>query len=106
MTTDTAVNVTKRVVEDKGKKRSYTRVVECLDNSCCIFIVPLDEIPYIDYPEIFFSRHESVTMPFRYIADVKTFTTKEGDQKAIKKPLMPPGMLELLKKDNEMTLDF
>lgn len=69
-------------------------------------LVPLNEIPYIDYPEIFFSRHESVTMPFRYIAETKTITTKEGEQKTIKKPLMPPGMLELLKKDNEMTLDF
>ncbi|KAI7889609.1 SAM-dependent RNA methyltransferase [Mucor mucedo] len=85
MTTDTAVNVTKRVVEDK---------------------IPLDKIPYIDYPEIFFSRHESVTMPFRYIAETKTITTKAGEEKTIKKPLMPPGMLELLKKDNEMTLDF
>lgn len=72
----------------------------------CIWIVPLDEVPYIDYPEIFFSRHESVTMPFRYIAETKTITTKDGEQKTIKKPLMPPGMLELLKKDNEMTLDF
>jgi ribosome biogenesis SPOUT family RNA methylase Rps3 len=69
-------------------------------------LVPLDEIPYIDYPEIFFSRKESVTMPFRYIAEVKTVTTKDGQEKTIKKPLMPPGMLELLKKDNEMTLEF
>ncbi|RCH90498.1 hypothetical protein CU098_000082 [Rhizopus stolonifer] len=84
MTTDTAVNVTRIIVEDK---------------------VPFEDIPFIDYPEIFFSRSESVTMPFRYIAETKTVTTKEGE-KTIKKPLMPPGMLELLKKDNEMTLDF
>jgi ribosome biogenesis SPOUT family RNA methylase Rps3 len=45
-------------------------------------------------------------MPFRYIAEKKTVKTKDGEQKEIKKPLMPPGMLELLKKDNEMTLDF
>ncbi|KAG0174806.1 hypothetical protein DFQ28_004457 [Apophysomyces sp. BC1034] len=85
MTTDTAVNVTKRVVEDR---------------------IPLDEVPYIDHPEIRFSRHESVTMPFRYIAETKTITTKDGQQKTVKKPLMPPGMLELIKKDNEMSLDF
>ena len=69
-------------------------------------LVPFEEIPFIDYPEIFFSRNESVTMPFRYIAEKKTVKTKDGEQKEIKKPLMPPGMLELLKKDNEMTLDF
>ncbi|KAG9294806.1 hypothetical protein G9A89_008498 [Geosiphon pyriformis] len=62
MTTDTALLVTKRVVEDK---------------------VPLHEIPYIDYPEIKLDTTESVVstikfwriignlfqiMPFRYIA--------------------------------------
>lgn len=69
-------------------------------------LVPFEEIPFIDYPEILFSRHESVTMPFRYIAEQKTITTKTGEEKVIKKPIMPPGMFELLKKDNEMTLDF
>lgn len=69
-------------------------------------LVPFEEIPFIDYPEIRFSRTESVTMPFRYIAELKTITTKEGEEKTIKKPLMPPGMMELLKKDNEMSLDF
>lgn len=103
MTTDTAVNVTKRVVEDKSKSNCFRSLF------CAHFfflLVPLNEVPYIDYPEIFFSRHESVTMPFRYIAEEKTITTKEGEQKTIKKPLMPPGMFELIKKDNEMTLDF
>ncbi|KAI9027639.1 SAM-dependent RNA methyltransferase [Phycomyces nitens] len=85
MTTDTAVNVTKRVVEDR---------------------IPLDKIPYIDYPEMKFSRHESVTMPFRYIATLKTVVGKDGTERVVKKPLMPPGMLELIKKDNDMALDF
>ncbi|KAL1935540.1 hypothetical protein VTP01DRAFT_4680 [Rhizomucor pusillus] len=85
MSTDTAVNVTKRVVVDK---------------------VPLDQIPYIDSPEVFFSKHESVTLPYRYIAVTKTIKTKDGQEKTIKVPLMPPGMLELIKKDNERTLDF
>lgn len=104
MTTDTAVNVTRKVVEDKSKFWPNTLYSGWSD--LFILVVPLDEVPYIDYPEIFFSRHESVTMPFRYIAETKTITTKDGEQKTIKKPLMPPGMLELLKKDNEMTLDF
>ncbi|ORY96508.1 SAM-dependent RNA methyltransferase [Syncephalastrum racemosum] len=85
MSTDTAVNVTKRVVVDK---------------------VPLDEVPYIDSPEVYFSKHESVNLPYRYIAETKTITTKDGETKTIRKPLMPPGMLELIKKDNDRTLDF
>jgi len=48
MTTDTALGVTKLVVEDK---------------------VPLSRIPYKDHPTIVFNRRESVEMPFRYIAD-------------------------------------
>lgn len=29
----------------------------------------LSDIPYVDYPEIRISEHESVEMPFRYVAD-------------------------------------
>ncbi|KAJ7625777.1 SAM-dependent RNA methyltransferase [Roridomyces roridus] len=47
MTTDTALGVTKLVVEDK---------------------IPLDEIPYVNLPTITFNAKESVEMPFRYIA--------------------------------------
>ncbi|KAL9709204.1 hypothetical protein Ac2012v2_007559 [Leucoagaricus gongylophorus] len=46
MTTDTALGVTKLVVQDK---------------------IPLDEIPFIDFPMIQFNAKESVEMPFRYI---------------------------------------
>ncbi|TBU22016.1 DUF431-domain-containing protein [Dichomitus squalens] len=47
MTTDTALGVTKIVVQDK---------------------TPLSKIPYIDFPTITFNAKESVEMPFRYIA--------------------------------------
>ncbi|KAH9931460.1 DUF431-domain-containing protein [Fomitopsis serialis] len=47
MTTDTALGVTKLVVQDK---------------------IPLSAIPYIDHPTITFNPKESVEMPFRYIA--------------------------------------
>jgi len=47
MTTDTAVGVTKLVVEDH---------------------LPLDAIAFVDFPSIKFSPKESVEMPFRYIA--------------------------------------
>ncbi|EAU83755.1 hypothetical protein CC1G_07490 [Coprinopsis cinerea okayama7 len=48
MTTDTALGVTKLVVDDK---------------------TPLDKIPYVDFPTIRFNSKESVEMPFRYIAN-------------------------------------
>jgi len=48
MTTDTALGVTKLVVQDK---------------------ISLSAIPYIDHPTITFNPKESVEMPFRYIAE-------------------------------------
>ncbi|CCL99069.1 uncharacterized protein FIBRA_01081 [Fibroporia radiculosa] len=48
MTTDTALGVTKLVVEDKAT---------------------LSQIHYIDHPTIKFNPKESVEMPFRYIAE-------------------------------------
>lgn len=33
--------------------------------------VPLDKIPYIDFPELRFNEHESTEMPFRYVTDSK-----------------------------------
>ncbi|KIN06551.1 hypothetical protein OIDMADRAFT_17368 [Oidiodendron maius Zn] len=68
MTTDTAVRVTRFVVQDK---------------------LPLDEIPYIDYPELRINKNESTEMPFRYV--------KGSDGQCI----MPEGMIELIKKDSE-----
>ncbi|KAJ3515854.1 hypothetical protein NLJ89_g1498 [Agrocybe chaxingu] len=72
MTTDTALGVTKIVVHDR---------------------VPLQDIPYIDYPTIRFNAKESVEMPFRYIADGK-------------EPCLPPGMKELLYEDLNKGFDF
>jgi ribosome biogenesis SPOUT family RNA methylase Rps3 len=46
MTTDTAVRVTRLVVEAK---------------------TPLDKIPFVDHPELKFGKHESTEMPFRYV---------------------------------------
>ncbi|KAK7042540.1 SAM-dependent RNA methyltransferase [Favolaschia claudopus] len=72
MTTDTALGVTKLVVQDK---------------------IPLDEIPYVNFPTIVFNPKESVEMPFRYIA--------EGSE-----PKLPPGMRELLHEDLNKSFDF
>ncbi|ROT41414.1 DUF431 domain-containing protein [Sodiomyces alkalinus F11] len=72
MTTDTAVRVTRMVVEDK---------------------IPLDEISYLDFPELKFNDHESTQMPFRYVKG------QDG------KPMMPEGMIQLIEKDADKSID-
>jgi len=72
MTTDTAVRVTRIVVQDR---------------------VPVEKVPYVDHPEIKVSKNESTQMPFRYV------TNKAGE------PIMPEGMIDLIKKDSEKSLE-
>ncbi|EXL84824.1 carboxypeptidase D [Fusarium oxysporum f. sp. conglutinans race 2 54008] len=72
MTTDTAVRVTRIVVQDK---------------------VPLDQVSYLDFPELKFNEHESTEMPFRYV---------QGEDG---KPIMPKGMVELIQKDADKAVD-
>ncbi|KAL4785084.1 SAM-dependent RNA methyltransferase [Aspergillus varians] len=72
MTTDTAVRVTRMIVHDR---------------------VPLEDIPYIDHPEIVINDHERTEMPFRYVKD------SDG------KPIMPKGMVNLIKKDADQSLE-
>ncbi|RCI08470.1 hypothetical protein L249_8857 [Ophiocordyceps polyrhachis-furcata BCC 54312] len=48
MTTDTAVRVTRMVVQDR---------------------IALSDIPYVDFPELKLNDHESTEMPFRYVVD-------------------------------------
>ncbi|CAK7264350.1 hypothetical protein SEPCBS57363_001025 [Sporothrix epigloea] len=72
MTTDTAVRVTRIVAEQR---------------------IPLDDIPYLDFPELKFNEHESTQMPFRYV--------KRDDGK----PIMPEGMIDLIRKDSDKAID-
>ncbi|CAJ2503312.1 Uu.00g107060.m01.CDS01 [Anthostomella pinea] len=72
MTTDTAVRVTRMVVEEQ-----FT----------------LDTVPYLDFPELKFNEHESSQMPFRYV--------KSPDEQ----PVMPEGMVNLIKKDADKSID-
>ncbi|KAL2152649.1 hypothetical protein VTH82DRAFT_5833 [Thermothelomyces myriococcoides] len=72
MTTDTAVRVTRMVVEGK---------------------TPLEEIPYLDSPELKFNEHESTELPFRYV---------KGDDGG---PIMPEGMVDLIRQDADRTID-
>lgn len=51
------------------------------------------DIAFIDYPEIKFNKYESTEMPFRYVLDDK------GE------PVLPNGMLELIKHDAEQSID-
>ncbi|KAI9706274.1 MAG: hypothetical protein M1820_004849 [Bogoriella megaspora] len=48
MTTDTAVRVTRMVIQNQ---------------------MPLQDIPYVDEPVLKFNKYESTTMPFRYVRD-------------------------------------
>ncbi|KAJ5741952.1 SAM-dependent RNA methyltransferase predicted [Penicillium manginii] len=74
MTTDTAVRVTRLVVHEK---------------------VPLEQISYVDYPEILINEHERTEMPFRYVKD------------AAGQPIMPPvRMVDLIKKDADKSIDL
>ncbi|OTB09187.1 hypothetical protein M426DRAFT_134115 [Hypoxylon sp. CI-4A] len=72
MTTDTAVRVTRMVIEEQ-----FT----------------LSKVPYVDFPDLKFNEHESTQMPFRYVTD------KEG------KPIMPEGMVDLIKKDADKSIN-
>ncbi|KAI1360365.1 DUF431-domain-containing protein [Xylaria arbuscula] len=72
MTTDTAVRVTRMVIDEQ-----FT----------------LNMVPYIDHPDLKINEHESTEMPFRYV---------KGDDG---KPVMPDGMLDLIKKDADKSID-
>ena len=65
MTTDTAVRVTRLVAQDKSKQKPSLLTK---DSNLMVWPpVPLDEIPYIDYPEFRINKNESTEMPFRYV---------------------------------------
>ncbi|KAF9531112.1 SAM-dependent RNA methyltransferase [Crepidotus variabilis] len=66
MTTDTALGVTKLVVQDK---------------------IPLDKIPYVDHPTIRFNAKESVEMPFRYFSDGREPILPPGMKKLLHEDL-------------------
>ena len=53
----------------------------------------LDAISYVDFPELKLGEHESTEMPFRYVVDSKG------------QPIMPPGMVELIKADADKGFD-
>lgn len=52
-----------------------------------------EDIKFIDYPEFRFNKNEATEMPFRYVLN---------DQG---KPILPEGMLDLIKRDSQQSLD-
>ncbi|CAO1629174.1 unnamed protein product [Sympodiomycopsis kandeliae] len=93
MTTDTALGVTKKIVQDgKGMGESDS---------------PKDgrglglngQLEWVEYPDLDFGNGESVSMPFRYMRD----PSSEGKAP---RPLMPQGMREHIKKDLDRTFEF
>ncbi|KAI4095213.1 MAG: hypothetical protein LQ344_001725 [Seirophora lacunosa] len=85
MTTDTAVRVTRTVIQQQKPYPTPLPSSTELDP----LQAPLNAVPYVDYPEIRIDEHESTEMPFRYVKDAQG------------KPVMPEGMLDLIKKDSE-----
>lgn len=109
MTTDTAVRVTRTVVEKKGMSYLMVRLSK-RSGVCSQAPVPVQDVPYLDFPELHFNEHESTQMPFRYV---------RGEDE---KPIMPEvsccapasfcgdakvcqGMVDLIKKDADKAID-
>jgi ribosome biogenesis SPOUT family RNA methylase Rps3 len=69
--------------------------------------VPLDKIPYVDYPELRINKNESTEMPFRYVkgengqpimpdvGNLQYYTARMATDRVMQ------GMVELIKKDSE-----
>ena len=93
MSTDTALGVTKRVVED-GQRLAIADVdgqpgADTAQDG-------RGALSWVDQPELDFGRGESVELPYRYLA---------ADESK-REPLMPPGMRELIYRDFDRTFDF
>lgn len=107
MTTDTALGVTKCVVED-GKHLGVDGAPT----------VPPDvrghgQMEWVDHPELRFSGGATVSMPFRYMLDPRSSATISQEElirvqatRGQKPPLMPPGMRALILSDLDRSLEF
>lgn len=73
MTTDTAVRVTRIVAQEKGDNPLLNwefmkiSLFRWWSQFSPFLIVALEEIQYIDYPELRINENESTEMPFRYV---------------------------------------
>lgn len=71
--------------------------------------VPLEQIPYVDFPEIHINVHERTEMPFRYVTgnDGQPIMPKVCyvHRSCIPTWLTKQGMMELIKKDADKGVD-
>jgi ribosome biogenesis SPOUT family RNA methylase Rps3 len=58
-----------------------------------IYAVPIEDVPFIEYPTIRFNESESVEMPFRYVKN------EQGE------PILPIGMKKLLFDDMDKAFE-
>lgn len=63
MTTDTAVRVTRTVIQQQSQCLNPSSTLRYAD----LRTVPLKDIPYVDHPDLKINEHESTEMPFRYV---------------------------------------
>lgn len=69
MTTDTAVRVTRMVIQDQRECSEFQRTEAVSGKLLTIIKVTLKDIPYVDHPDLKINEHESTEMPFRYVKD-------------------------------------
>lgn len=68
MTTDTAVRVTRMVIQQQSRFTLSHTNSSTLNSLLIVYlIVPLKDIPYVDHPDLKINDHESTQMPFRYV---------------------------------------
>lgn len=66
MTTDTAVRVTRMVVQQKGSLLLIAKL-RIFEGGLISLVGRLEDVPYVDHPELRIDEHESTEMPFRYV---------------------------------------
>ena len=76
-----------------GPKQMTTDTAVRVTRKVVLEQMALDMIPYVDFPELQLGDHESTEMPFRYVVG------KDG------KPVMPEGMIDLIKADADKAFD-
>lgn len=107
MTTDTALGVTKKVVEDGmhlGVDGAPTAPPDSRGNG---------QMVWVNHPELKFTGGAAVSMPFRYMIDPRpaAVISKEENvrvqtSRGEKPPLMPPGMRALILSDLDRSFEF
>ncbi len=105
MTTDTALGVTKRVVEDGLHLHLPPSEEDASTQSAFEGSRGKGRLLWVDQPELKFGGGESVEMPFRYMAEDQSKATEKIPTKQ-RRPLMPPGMREHIRTDLDRAFEF